>query len=121
MNPLVVVLPDSLIYLINQLAQCFELCGSSQINFEFVIEWFLIAVLPRAAGSGTGNRYSDSFQSFDENSQIVFAAIVGVEYLWPWVVMDSVEICQQRPVATAGRSLVSISQFQKESVGLWLS
>lgn len=77
-----VVRPDCAVNFVHQLTERFEPGRITEINFEFVVEGFLIAVLPRTAGSRARDESADSLERLNENTGIVFTPIVAVKNDW---------------------------------------
>lgn len=77
-----VVLPDRLVDSEHQFTECCEHRRITEVDLELVVEGLLIAVLPWAARSGTGDHRANGFERFDIHLGIVFTAIVAVEDIW---------------------------------------
>ncbi len=60
----------------------------AQLDFELVVEGLLVAVLPRATFLGAGNLDIAIHKDFSERNRVVLDAVVGVEYVRSWVVVE---------------------------------
>lgn len=79
MDARVVVGPDRAVDLGHELAQVLESGGIAEIDFQFVVERLLIAVLPGAARSRAGNRDAARFENLRKRFRHVLPAVVRVE------------------------------------------
>lgn len=85
MNSIVVVAVNEQVDFGGQFAQGFKPVGIPQVNFEFVIKRFLIAILPWAAFVTHRNRNSGLFGQAAVKHGSVFLSLVGVQVLG-WLV-----------------------------------
>ncbi len=79
MYPFVVVLPDGAVDVANELAQGIKPVRVPEIDFELVVEGFLVAVLPRTAGLAPRDRNAALFEQVHERFRLILLAIVRME------------------------------------------
>ncbi len=71
----------------HQLTQRLEAVRITQINFELVVETFLVAILPGTARFGARDIDAECGECSDEYLRAVLTAVVGVEDAWSGVVV----------------------------------
>ena len=79
MDPRVVVVPEGLVDFRHELSKRCEPIGIADIDFELVVERFLVAVLPRTSGPASRDRDAALLKRSDEYHGVVFTPIVRME------------------------------------------
>jgi hypothetical protein len=73
---------DSLADCGDEFSECFKPIGISEVNFEFVIERFLIAILPGTGFAAHGEGNAEVLRKGDIVFRSIFASLIGMQDHW---------------------------------------